>query len=335
MDHAALVATLAGAGFGLSLIVAIGAQNAFVLRQGLRGEHVLVVVLICAVSDVILIALGIAGVGSLLELAPWLLDAMRIGGAAFLLTYAVIAGRRALRPGELDAETSGAPVALWPTVLTAVALTWLNPARLPRHDPPAGLRGRHARRRPLVVRGRRSGWVDRLVLVAGVRRPTAAAAVREAGGMADPRRPDRRHHGGDRRQPAARSNGGVRSFALVAARWRRGHPQPIRHRRGARRRPALPAGDVPGQRHRFVRPRGPAGGAPRPRIDSAPANRLRLLLGTGFLGGYTTYSALAVETDTLLRGDHVALGLTYAVGSLVAGLVAAFAGVAAGRAVAR
>ncbi len=127
MDHAALVATLAGAGFGLSLIVAIGAQNAFVLRQGLRGEHVLAVVLICAVSDVILIALGIAGIGSLLDLAPWLLDAMRIGGAAFLLAYAVIAGRRALHPGELDAETSGAPTSLWPTVTTAVALTWLNP----------------------------------------------------------------------------------------------------------------------------------------------------------------------------------------------------------------
>jgi len=71
------------------------------------------------------------------------------------------------------------------------------------------------------------------------------------------------------------------------------------------------------------------------RDHSAPANRLRLLLGTGFLGGYTTYSALAVETDTLLRGDHVALGLTYAVGSVVAGLVAASAGVAAGRRVAR
>jgi CrcB protein len=71
------------------------------------------------------------------------------------------------------------------------------------------------------------------------------------------------------------------------------------------------------------------------RDHSAPANRLRLLLGTGFLGGYTTYSALAVETDTLLRGDHVALGLTYAAGSVVAGLVAAYAGVAAARAVVR
>jgi len=127
MDQTALLAALAGMGFGLSLIVAIGAQNAFVLRQGLRGEHVLAVVLICAVSDVVLIALGIAGIGSLLDLAPWLLDTMRIGGAAFLLTYAVIAGRRALNPGELDADTAGATTPLWPTVMTAVALTWLNP----------------------------------------------------------------------------------------------------------------------------------------------------------------------------------------------------------------
>jgi CrcB protein len=71
------------------------------------------------------------------------------------------------------------------------------------------------------------------------------------------------------------------------------------------------------------------------RDHSAPANRLRLLVGTGFLGGYTTYSALAVDTDTLLRGDHVALGLAYAVGTVVAGLVAASAGIAAGRAVVR
>lgn len=127
MDHAALVAALAGSGFGLSLIIAIGAQNAFVLRQGLRGEHVLAVVLICAISDVILIAVGIAGIGGLLELAPWLVDVMRIGGAAFLLAYAVIAGRRAIRPGTIDPETSGAATPLWPTVTTAVALTWLNP----------------------------------------------------------------------------------------------------------------------------------------------------------------------------------------------------------------
>lgn len=69
--------------------------------------------------------------------------------------------------------------------------------------------------------------------------------------------------------------------------------------------------------------------------DTGDRRTLRLLLGTGFLGGYTTYSALAVETDTLLRGDHVALGLTYAVGSVLAGLVAAAAGIAAARAVTR
>ncbi|AXT84406.1 camphor resistance protein CrcB [Aeromicrobium sp. A1-2] len=68
---------------------------------------------------------------------------------------------------------------------------------------------------------------------------------------------------------------------------------------------------------------------------SARANRLRLLLGTGLLGGFTTYSALAVETDTLLRGDHVALGLAYAVGTVVAGLLAALLGIVTARAVVR
>ena len=85
------LAALSGLGFGLSLIVAIGAQNAFVLRQGLRGEHVAPVVAICAVSDAILIALGVAGAGALLRGAPAVVDAVPIGGAAFLLTYAVLA----------------------------------------------------------------------------------------------------------------------------------------------------------------------------------------------------------------------------------------------------
>jgi CrcB protein len=69
--------------------------------------------------------------------------------------------------------------------------------------------------------------------------------------------------------------------------------------------------------------------------DEGHRRTARLLLGTGFLGGYTTYSALAVETDTLLRTDHAALGLAYAVATVVGGLIAAFAGIAAGRAVAR
>lgn len=122
-----LLAALTGLGFGLSLIVAIGAQNAFVLRQGLRREHVGIVVAICALSDVALIAAGVAGVGALVERVPPLLVAVRVGGAAFLLAYAALAGRRALRPRalEADAGTTAAPVGR--VALTALALTWLNP----------------------------------------------------------------------------------------------------------------------------------------------------------------------------------------------------------------
>ena len=127
MDHAALVAALAGAGFGLSLIVAIGAQNAFVLRQGLRREHVLAVVAVCALSDVLLIAVGVGGLGSLIQAAPWLLDTMTIGGAAFLIVYGLLAARRALRPSAINADVAGKPTSLRTAVTTALALTWLNP----------------------------------------------------------------------------------------------------------------------------------------------------------------------------------------------------------------
>jgi L-lysine exporter family protein LysE/ArgO len=122
-----LLAALSGLGFGLSLIVAIGAQNAFVLRQGLRGEHVGMVVAICAVSDAILIALGVAGAGALLRGAPALVDAVRIGGAAFLLAYAALAARRAWRPGALEAAAGGSAPGPRAVVLAALALTWLNP----------------------------------------------------------------------------------------------------------------------------------------------------------------------------------------------------------------
>ncbi|GAA3511696.1 LysE/ArgO family amino acid transporter [Aeromicrobium panaciterrae] len=127
MDHAALVAALAGAGFGLSLIVAIGAQNAFVLRQGLRREHVLAVVAVCALSDVVLIAVGVGGLGSLIQAVPWLLDTMTIGGAAFLVAYGLLAARRALRPAAIDADVVGRPTTLRAAVATCLALTWLNP----------------------------------------------------------------------------------------------------------------------------------------------------------------------------------------------------------------
>ena len=97
------------------------------LRQGLRREHVLPVVAVCAISDAILIAVGVGGLGTLVQLAPWLLVVVRIGGAVFLLAYAVIAARRALRPSKLVTDEQGARSPLWPTVLTVIALTWLNP----------------------------------------------------------------------------------------------------------------------------------------------------------------------------------------------------------------
>jgi len=112
---------------GLSLIVAIGAQNAFVLRQGLRGEHVLAVCLACALSDAALIAAGVAGFGAAAKAAPWLLPAMRWGGAAFLILYALRSLRAALRGGETLTPADAARAPLGATLATCLALTWLNP----------------------------------------------------------------------------------------------------------------------------------------------------------------------------------------------------------------
>ena len=156
---------LAGLGLGLSLIIAIGAQNVFVLRQGIRREHVFAVAAICALSDLALIIVGVSGIGAVLAAVPWLVEVIRWAGAAFLVGYGVLAARRALRPsGEAlvaggdtpettdapepeDAE-AGTPAAssgsgasasstatlarpvtttLATAVLTCLALTWLNP----------------------------------------------------------------------------------------------------------------------------------------------------------------------------------------------------------------
>ncbi|WP_380169731.1 LysE/ArgO family amino acid transporter [Jannaschia sp. R86511] len=122
-----MLAALAGLGLGLSLIVAIGAQNAFVLRQGLRGEHLLPVVVVCALSDALLIGAGVLGAGVLLERLSWLLPVFRVGGAAFLLAYAVVAARRALRPGALQTQAQGPGTSLVAALTTVLALTWLNP----------------------------------------------------------------------------------------------------------------------------------------------------------------------------------------------------------------
>ncbi|WP_432559259.1 LysE/ArgO family amino acid transporter [Granulicoccus sp. GXG6511] len=121
------LAGLSGLGFGLSLIIAIGAQNAYVLRQGLRREHVAPVVIVCAVSDLVLICAGVAGMGALVTQVPGLLALIRWGGAAFLLGYAILAARRALRPGALSTDSTGASAGWLKVVGTAAALTWLNP----------------------------------------------------------------------------------------------------------------------------------------------------------------------------------------------------------------
>ncbi len=122
-----ITALVSGLGLGLSLIIAIGAQNAFVLRQGLRREHVLLVVAVCALSDAVLIVAGIAGLGALIEQADWLLVVIRIGGAAFLSWYGFSAARRALRPKTLDADEGGASITRLTALTTVLALTWLNP----------------------------------------------------------------------------------------------------------------------------------------------------------------------------------------------------------------
>lgn len=142
---------VSGLGLGLSLIVAIGAQNAFLLRQGLRREHVLPVVVVCAASDVALYVVGAAGFAALAEKAPWLTEGVRWVGAAFVIGYGLLAARRALRPaghalqagqesgeagwadrGAGTGDRRGVAVAQARSrragvVLTALALTWLNP----------------------------------------------------------------------------------------------------------------------------------------------------------------------------------------------------------------
>ncbi|AUN30493.1 LysE/ArgO family amino acid transporter [Niveispirillum cyanobacteriorum] len=120
-------AILSGYLLGLSLIIAIGAQNAFVLRQGLRGQHVLPVVLTCALSDAVLIAAGVAGLGWLVERWPGLLPVLRYAGAAFLFAYALRALWSALTAKAGLNPAAGKGVGRAATLATCLALTWLNP----------------------------------------------------------------------------------------------------------------------------------------------------------------------------------------------------------------
>ena len=121
-----LDSSLAGLLTGLSLIVAIGAQNAYVLRQGLAREHVGLVVAICAISDVVLIAAGVAGIGRIVEQAPWAIDLVRWLGVAFLTWYGVSSLLRARKPESLHADDR-VTVSRRGIAVRALALTWLNP----------------------------------------------------------------------------------------------------------------------------------------------------------------------------------------------------------------
>jgi L-lysine exporter family protein LysE/ArgO len=116
-------------GFALSatLIIAIGAQNAFVLRQGLRREHVTAIVVFCALADLLLITAGVAGLASVLGDAPTLTALLTIAGSAFLLWYGIRALRRALRPQSLQVAGGTEPVSLRIAMAQAAGFTLLNP----------------------------------------------------------------------------------------------------------------------------------------------------------------------------------------------------------------
>jgi L-lysine exporter family protein LysE/ArgO len=120
------IAALAGFATGGSLIVAIGAQNTFVLRQGLRQEHVLPIVALCAAADAALIVAGVAGLGEFIQAAPGALAWLRLAGALFLAVYGWKALRRALVPHHA-VVASGSPMTLQAAVVTTLAFTFLNP----------------------------------------------------------------------------------------------------------------------------------------------------------------------------------------------------------------
>ena len=149
-----IASLLSGFGLGISLILAIGAQNAFVLRQGLRGEHVAAVVAICALSETALVSLGVFGFGALVEAAPWLEDALRWGGAAFLFAYGARAAWSAWR-GASALTAAADSGGLRRAVAICLGVTWLNP---------------HA-------------WLDTVVLLGGISATAAAPGAFGAGAI--------------------------------------------------------------------------------------------------------------------------------------------------------
>ena len=111
---------------GLAFIVAIGPQNAFVLKSGLLRQNIFTISFICAASDTVLILGGIVGLDRLIIKFPSLLDVFRYSGAAFLLFYGLVSARSALKGGG-GLEAEGRQMPLKSAVLICLALTWLNP----------------------------------------------------------------------------------------------------------------------------------------------------------------------------------------------------------------
>lgn len=111
---------------GASLIIAIGAQNAFVLRQGLLQKHVFIICLICAASDALLIALGVTGLGLLVERLPWLISVITLAGAVFLFIYGAMAVKRVFSPQSMESLKENS-LSLRAAILTCLAFTFLNP----------------------------------------------------------------------------------------------------------------------------------------------------------------------------------------------------------------
>ena len=122
-----LEAVVQGYVVAISLILAIGAQNAFVLRQGLRREHVLAVVVVCGVSDAVLIGAGVAGFGAVSRAVPWFGEAMRWLGVGFLMVYGGLRFRAAARGGEALRPSEASLAPLGKVIATCLVLTWANP----------------------------------------------------------------------------------------------------------------------------------------------------------------------------------------------------------------
>ena len=125
--NAVLNAMLTGLFTGFCLIVAIGAQNAFVIRQGLAKKYVALVVAICALSDTVLILAGVGGLGAVIHALPWLLWVFKYLGSAYLFWFGIKSVMAAVKADYLDVQTGSVTTSMWKVAGTCLMFTWLNP----------------------------------------------------------------------------------------------------------------------------------------------------------------------------------------------------------------